>query len=176
MIKDVYEVEEKLKYLIENNVDENGIIDPEVEAQVNDLYEEREFYIGQLVNLIKNAEALADGIDKQIAELQERKRIVLNRIPWLNYQVLRNLKEGEKIEADNYKITWRKSTSVDTSMVDAEKIWNEDKDNVVFLEMVNKVEKVEYKLDKKKILAYYKEGMKIPDGIEIVKKNTMTIK
>lgn len=176
MIESVYEVEEKLMYLIENNVDEDGVIDPAVEDQIKALYDEREFYIGQLVNLIKNAEALADSIDKQIGELQERKRIVLNRVPWLNYQVLSNIKEGEKIEAENYKISWRKSTSVDVTLVDPEKVWNEDKDNVIFLEMVDKVESVTYKLDKKKILSCFKEGLPIPAGVEIVKKNKMTIK
>jgi hypothetical protein len=175
MTREIYEVEEKIIYIIDNNTDENGVLDEEVTDQFEALNMERKDLIKELAHSVINEKAFADSIDLEIKKLQEKKRITLNKAERLKNWVQMNIKEGEKFKEDTFTIGWRKSSSVNAEFADPEKIYKTDP-NAVLNDYVKKVETVEYIIDKKKIKEGLKAKQPIPTGITVDSKNTMYIK
>ena len=113
MIKDIYEVNEKIGHLLDKYMDEDGVLAPEISDQLEALGLEKEDLISGLAMAVKNNQLLIDGIGAEIKRLQSRKKAKENGIYWLTKQVRDNISAGERIETAEFKIRWTTSTVVD---------------------------------------------------------------
>lgn len=159
------EIDLAIQQLFESSVDaETGEIIAVDEqlfmAKMDELCDMREEKIDRLVGAFKYYSTLADGIKAEKMILAKRQQIAENRAESIK-TFLSHLLNGEKIEKPQYKIGWRKSTTVQIK-VDAEALPEEYR-------------KIKYEADKTGIKSALKEGAVI-DGCELVESNSIQIK
>jgi vacuolar-type H+-ATPase subunit I/STV1 len=149
----LYEINNQLENIIENNVSETGEISTEIEKQIETLELQRKDKIQALALLYKDFNYFSDSI--------------ANEINFIKAYLERNLAEGEKFNETNFTITWRKSTSIEVDPFINEKKFAEQ-----FPDLVN----IKIELQKNKIKDLIKTTGVIPDGITYVEKNNLVIK
>ena len=154
----LYEIDTKLINAIECGCDvETGeFID---EKGIEDLYMELNNKIEGIALYRKNTESDIEAIDKEIEALKKRKEIKQNKLKGLTNYLSSYLlsKDIKKFETPKVLIKFRKSTQVE--ILDESKLPQE---------FVRKIEKVEYKPDKKEIKNYLKTNPdKIIEGCRI---------
>ena len=181
MKKDIYEVNEKIAYIMENDLDfETGELNPEVAEQIAALGLEREDLIDNLALTVKNNLILKDGIDAEIKRLLSRKRMLDNSTNFLTNVVRQNITEGEKIKTAQYEIKWTSSTKLyyDDILADPKEFAGGEFDHLIR-------EKTIYEWDKRVITDLIKGNEKaktqkdvvaIPDTFELQRTKNLKIK
>ena len=107
----------------------------------------------------KEAQKRLDEYKEKALKLQESMKAILTK----------TIPEGEKIESPDYKISWKKASSVYIGdNLDPEEVYK------VASDLVNK--KVTFTFDKKKIKAKLDNGQPVYEGMSIVEKNNIQIK
>lgn len=162
----LYEIDTKLVNAIECGCDvETGeFID---EKGIEDLYMELNNKIEGIALYRKNTESDIEAIDKEIEALKKRKEIKQNKLKGLTNYLSSYLlsKDIKKFETPKVLIKFCKSTQVE--ILDESKLPQE---------FVRKIEKVEYKPDKKEIKNYLKTNPdKIIEGCRLVENQNISI-
>jgi hypothetical protein len=163
----LYEINNQLENIIENNVSETGEISTEIEKQIETLELQRKDKIQALALLYKDFNYFSDSIANEIKSLQQKKKTIENKINFIKAYLERNLAEGEKFNETNFTITWRKSTSIEVDPFINEKKFAEQFPDLVTIKI---------ELQKSKIKDMIKTTGVIPDGITYVEKNNLVIK
>lgn len=120
--------------------------------------------VDNVICYVKDLEALVKAIKDEEKALSERRKANEAKIERMKEYVAHSmqLREMSKFETSKCKLSFRKSQSV--NVLDESKI-----DGQYF------TEKVEYKMDKKRILADLKNGV-VVEGCELLEKNNLQIK
>ena len=131
------------------------------------------------VHVIKNLESDVSGIDTEIKRLQSMKASKVNLVEKLEKNIVEAmvLFESEKLDFGTFKLSTRKSESVDTSEIDnyiKEYGWENAKEEGYDFGGLY-VEKVSYSGDKKEIKSLLKNGGLL-HGCVIVEKKSLQIK
>ena len=163
----LYEINNEIENIIENNVSETGEISTEIEKQIETLELQRKDKVQSLALLYKDLNYFSDSIANEIKTLQQKKKSIENKIDFIKKYLERNLAEGEKFNESNFSITWRKSTSIEVDPFINEKKFAEQ-----FPDLVN----IKIELQKNKIKDLIKTTGVIPEGINYVEKNNLVIK
>lgn len=159
----LYEISERYKniqVLLDNPELPNG----EIKKALNEIDEEFDLKVENVAKVISAMNSDSDGIKKEIERLQERKRIVENRVKGLKNYIYEQMQTTgkKKIKGTLFTLAIQKNAP---SM------------NVINEDDVPEKYKVPqpYKLDKKAILADLKQDVKI-DGVEIKQSTSLRIR
>lgn len=164
---ELYKLDEQLEFLnrliliSDEDDQENEELKKEITFQLESLQIQRNDKIKNIIRFIKNRIGLKDRIDLEINRLKKRKNSLENLISWMNSYLKNFLSDGEKWEAVEGRIRWRKSKSVD--------ITNE----ALIPECYLRIKKV---VEPNKILIKedLEAGANIP-GVALIEKNNMSI-
>jgi len=163
----LYEINYEIENIIENNVSETGEISPEIEKQLETLELQRKDKIKALALLHKDLNYFIDTIVNEIKLLQQKKKVIENKINFIKKYLERNLAEGEKFNEPNFTISWRKSISIEIDPFIDEKKFAEQ-----FPDLVS----IKIEIQKNKVKDYIKTTGVIPDGVNYIEKNNLIIK
>ena len=92
-------------------INEDGELDAEAFDAFQQIKEDRETVIEACILADKNDKAMLEALDKEIKNLQERKKSLNNKIEWRE-GYLTNVLAGEKFETARAKASFRKSERV----------------------------------------------------------------
>lgn len=114
----LYEIDAAIEALLNDSVDpETGEIDPSVTEHLDALGMERESKLENLGLMHKNYTAESKAIADEIKSLQNRKRILDNRIAWQE-KILTRYLDGQRFETPRLQVRFRKSTTVEIDDID----------------------------------------------------------
>ena len=108
----------------------DGIVNEELELELNILELAREEKALNIAGYIKELEADAEMIKREENNLRKMREAKENKSEWLKKYLHKNINEGEKLESPWAKISWRKSKSVeilDEKIIDRKYILMEPK-------------------------------------------------
>lgn len=165
----LYNINALIRNVIEDTVDENGIIPDDVCDQLDKLEMDKEELVQNAVLLYKEKNMLSVAIKQEEENLSNRRSILEKQTELLKDFIKKNLPEGEKITTPEYAISWRKSEAIEIDeSVNAEELHEKDPNLSVKV--------VTYKLSK----SYAKELLKtvgsLPNGFTLIKRNNIQIK
>lgn len=164
----LYKVHQKISELIEAMIDQDtGEINPVAIVQLNKLELQKEDAIHQLCLVHLESKAKAEIVALEIKRLTALKRSLEVREEASKRIIEREVPEGETMQFENAKISYRKSEAVEVDD-------DFDLSQLAFEqpELVN----ISYSLKKDEIKKLVKDNKPIPEGIRIVKKNNIQIK
>ena len=162
----LYEIDSAIEELTDLLVDENGEINPVVEAEINQLEIDRERKIANIGLTVKNLNSWVEGLKVEEANLRAKRKTAERQIEWFkNY--LNSVLQGEKVKTPTLTIGYRKSESVEI-------------DPFCDLALINKnhpdLVSIEYKPSKSAIKEYIKQTGISFEGITIKEKTNIQIK
>lgn len=161
----LWRIDARIQALLDELYDEDGVVNDDAEAELDELEEARPVKIEACLLWVKNQRAMAEQIRKEELALAERRRRYEASADWTEKYVARHL-AGERFETPKVAVTWRKSKAVEVDD-GAEDMWTYDL-STRFLSYTYKVNKAELK----KALA---AGEEIP-GARIVERDNMTVR
>ena len=152
--------------LIENGVDEDGVISDETLLALEKADKKTLVIIEGTYEGMQGYKTLADAVKSKIERLKSLEKYYRNTENSLKGLMLKLVPEGENYNTENYSISWRKSKSV---VIDAfaslKEIESEYPETIKTVKTFNKIEL-------KKLL---NNGVKI-DGVKIAEKYNMQLK
>lgn len=159
----LYTIDKTIEELIENgcSIDEKTGEYFEFD-DLRELKIDRDKKIDNTVCFMKNTEAMIKALKEQEKEFAERRKILENKISRIKGFLGRFLEVGKKLETVKYKISWRKSESIEVI------------DNT-FLSSKYANREITIKPDKKAIKQALKDGI-IINGVELKQNNNLQIK
>jgi len=108
----LYEIDEAIDSIIQQLVNpETGEINPVVEAEIEQLEQEKENKLVNLGLLIKNTVAFIEASKAEERRLRERRQSAEKKIEWLKKYLLDHL-DGDKIDLPQIRISTRNSKAV----------------------------------------------------------------
>lgn len=169
-------------YNINNEIDrlwdESQIVDeetgeikenPETIVQIEALQISKQDLIKWNCLKYKDLQAFSKAISEEIKEMQRKKKVTDTLILRIENYIQQNVEENQKIKDVNFEISWRKSESIQVDeFADLESIHEN------FPEICEK--KVIYNISKMAAKEYLKTTGTLPEGLEVIKKNNMSIK
>lgn len=160
-----YEIDTRIEALLDQLVDEDGVINEEAEAALDELEAEKEQKTEGILLAIKGMSAEAEAIRAEEKTLAERRRGIEKKADALKAFIQGRL-AGEKFKTARVAVSYRKTTSVEVED-GAWVFWPEEVQDraVAYTASVNRNEL-------KKML---KDGEAI-DGVRLVTSQSMTIK
>lgn len=164
----IYKVNQQIHNLVEAMIDqETGEINPVAVIQLNKLEIQKEEAIHQLCLVHLESKAKAEAVAVEIKRLTALKKSLEVREEASKRIIEREVPEGETMQFENAKISYRKSESVEM---------DDDFDlSQLAFDQPDLVD-IKYGLKKDNIKKLVKENKPIPEGIRIVKKNNIQIK
>lgn len=135
--------------------------------QIDELKIQRQVKIQNIALLYKNLSAFQTAVAEEIKNLQQKKKQIENKIEFIKNYLRNNLFEGEKINGENFSISWRKSDCIEVSPFLDEKKFAEQYPELVSLKI---------EIQKSKIKELIKTTGLIPEGIDFVEKQNIIIK
>lgn len=139
----------------------------QLDRQIDELKIQRQVKIQNIALLYKNLSAFQTAVADEIKNLQQKKKQIENKIEFIKNYLRNNLFEGEKINGENFSISWRKSDSIEVSPFLDEKKFAEQYPELVSLKI---------EIQKSKIKELIKTTGLIPEGIDFVEKQNIIIK
>lgn len=167
----LYAVNQQLQSYIEEAVDtETGEISELDSLIIEEIFKDKVQAISHVVNFIKNTEAFSSAIDVEMLKLKMKKKLADTMVDKAKEYLSHNVEIGEKIETASYKISWRKSSSIEIDEAiatpnEVRKLYPD----AVKVEMIQKISKTELG----KLL---KAGNPLPKGCRLVEKQNIQIK
>ncbi|BAH07965.1 siphovirus Gp157 family protein [Clostridium kluyveri] len=159
----LYEISERYKN-IQVLLDNPELPNEEIKKALDNIGEEFDTKAENVAKVISSMNSDADGIKKEIERLQERKRVVENRVKGLKTYIYEQMQSTgkKKIKGILFTLAIQK---------------NAPSVNVINEDVVPEQYKVPqpYKLDKKAILEALKQDIKI-DGVEIKQGTSLRIR
>lgn len=159
----LYEISERYKN-IQVLLDNPELPNKEIKKALDNIGEEFDTKAENVAKVISSMNSDADGIKKEIERLQERKRVVENRVKGLKTYIYEQMQSTgkKKIKGILFTLAIQK---------------NAPSVNVINEDVVPEQYKVPqpYKLDKKAILEALKQDIKI-DGVEIKQGTSLRIR
>lgn len=170
----LYQINSEIENLLDRISDSEWISSPEENPNpdslinsLNDLKIQRQTKIQNLALFYKNLNAFQNAIADEIKNLQQKKKVIENKIEFIKNYLKNNLFEGEKINGENYSISWRKSESIEIDpFIDEKK----------FAEQYPELVSVKIEIQKSKVKELIKSTGLIPEGIDYVEKQNLIIK
>ena len=160
-MRKLFDIEEDIRQALDNlEVDEDGCINPESFAKLEELKEERERKLENVALYYKETLIEVDALEAEAKKLSERARIAKKQADGLKMYLLSSL-NGEALKTARVALSYRKSTSVSV--------------NEEILPKKYFLKKVEVKPDKIAITEALKNGEHI-EGAELVEKTNLIIK
>lgn len=158
----------------ENNVnEETGEISEAVIDQLNALDLRKEEIIEVLALAFHDYRAMAESIKNDPVVLEAKRKLELAKQYEAGYNSLKNLlakvvPEGDKIETENYKISWRKSSVVEVDELECnlEELYKKQPELV----------RAKFEIDKKIIKELSKANKPLPNGVTIEERNNLQLK
>lgn len=158
------EIENLFELIEEDDTDENP---GALAKQIDELKLRRQEKIQNICLLYKNLNAFQNAVADEIKNLQQKKKQLENKIEFIKNYLKNNLFEGEKINGENYSISWRKSESIEVSpLIDEKK----------FAEQYPELVSIKIEIQKSKVKELIKSTGLIPEGIDLVEKQNIIIK
>lgn len=161
----LWEIDVKIAGLLDQLVDEDGVINEEAAAQLEEMEEARPVKIEACLLYVKNMRAMAEQIRKEEQALADRRRQYEAAADRTEEYVGRHL-NGERFETPKVLATWRRSTAVEVDD-GAEDKWS--------FEQSSRFLSYSWKVDKKAVKKALADGEEIP-GARIVERNNMTVR
>ncbi len=164
----LYDINKDLLTALENAVNpETGEIEETADIEMLEI--DRAIKISNIAKYIKNMVAMETALKNEKKSIDNRIRTNHNKVEYLKNYLQDNLDKGEKINDPQFKISWRKSSSV---KIDCEKLTAQDLyDDIPGLVRY----KESFEFDKKAIKEHLQEGGEL-EGAEIVEKNSVVVK
>lgn len=171
----LYFIDKDIEQILENAV-ENELYDPrtgellpEVLDKINSLELKKEDLFHNIGLMQLQAKASIGAVDAEIKRLTDIKKSFQTREGTAKKFLQNHIPEGEKFEFENLKISWRKSTAVETKEdLNLESLKVSDPDFVT--------EKVVFSLDKTLVKNTYKANGILPAGVKVVEKQNIQVK
>lgn len=160
-----YEIDSRIDALLEQLVDEDGVINEEAEAALDALETEKEQKTEGILLAIKGLSAEAEAIRNEEKALAERRRVIEKKTDGLKSFIQRRL-AGEKFKTARVSVSYRKTTSCEVDE-GAWLFWPE--------ELQDKLTKQTTTVDKNALKMMLKGGTEI-DGARLITSQSMTIK
>lgn len=158
------EIENLFELLEDKNNNENSTA---LAKQIDDLKIQRQVKIQNICLLFKNLSAFQNAVAEEIKNLQQKKKQIENKIEFIKHYLKTNLLEGEKVNGENFSISWRKSESIEISpFIDDKK----------FAEQYPELVSIKIEIQKSKVKELIKSTGLIPEGIDFVEKQNIIIK
>lgn len=164
----LYEINLEIENLFEKLDDEGAVENTgALTKQIDELQIQRQTKIQNICLLFKNLSAFQNAVADEIKNLQQKKKQIENKIEFIKHYLKNNLFEGEKINGENFSISWRKSESIEvTPFIDEKK----------FAEQYPELVSIKIEIQKNKVKELIKSTGLIPDGIDFVEKQNIIIK
>lgn len=164
----LYKVHQEINDLIESYIDpETGELSEIANAHFNQLQLKREDAIHQLCLVNLESKTKAEAVANEIKRLGTIKKSLDTTAEVAERIISKELAEGETYQFENAKISYRKSEVVEVEdTLDLSQLAFDQPELVKLSYAINKVEA-------KKMA---KDGKPLPEGIVIVKKNSLVIK
>jgi hypothetical protein len=163
----LYEINLELENLLDQVQDNGGEISAELIQSLDALELQRSNKIANVCLFYKNLQSFQTAVSDEIKNLTQKKKVIDSKIEFLKEYVLRNLREGEKINESNFSISWRKSDAIEVSpFIDLNLLAKQYPDLVT-----HKIE-----VQKTKVKDFIKSTGVIPEGIEYKERNNIIIK
>lgn len=115
----LYDINDRIEYILANCVDEDGAMTQETADMLDDLEEMREEKILNILLYYRGELLEAEAVEKEYKKLKTRADVHRNRAQWLKDYVSRNMDEGEKINDPRLKTHWRNTKVVEIDDADA---------------------------------------------------------
>lgn len=167
MLNSIYKIDNKVKYLIENFVNEDGIIENDISIELDKLEIEKTELTNSLIYQHKDNTNLLQRIKIEVTRLN----ILKNKIETLSSKIEEYLIKNDitKVNNENFQISCRDSESIELK----EDISLEEFSiNNPFFVKTKEISSI----DKIRIKEIYKQTGTLPTGIEIKKHKNITIK
>lgn len=161
----LWRIDARIQALLDELYDEDGVVNDDAEAELDELEEARPVKIEACLLWVKNQRAMAEQIRKEELALAERRRRYEASADWTEKYVARHL-AGERFETPKVLATFRKSKAVELDE-GAEEHWTREQFDH-FCQWTYKVAKAELK----KAL---EAGEEVP-GARIVERQNMTVR
>lgn len=160
----LWEIDQTLAYLLDNLYDEDGVIDEDIQKQIDALELTQEQKRENVALYIKNHRALAAAMRAEEQNLAARRRSVEKHAERLEQRLAASL-GGERFETARVSVRWRRSEAVEVDEC-AELAWDDDACSryIVYT----------HHIDKQALKQALKQGEEIP-GARLVEHNNMQI-
>jgi predicted phage-related endonuclease len=165
----LYEINLEIEKLFDSYSEDEGAGENTgaLAKQIDELKIQRQIKIQNISLLYKNLSAFQNAVADEIKNLQQKKKQIENKIEFIKNYLRNNLFEGEKINGENFSISWRKSESIEVSpFLDEKK----------FAEQYPELVSVKIEIQKNKVKELIKSTGLIPEGIDFVEKQNIIIK
>lgn len=168
--KHINQLNNALKELVEINVDEDtGELSNEVYEQLNAIEVQKEDIVRYATLTFNEYRVLHKTIKDEIRRLNDLAKRYERTMEGFKKMLLANVPEGEKIESDLYRISWRKSSSVEIDQdYLAENLLGEDEFLKELESKYKDLVKVSRTLKKKEAKDLYKKTGTLPKGLKFV--------
>ncbi|MCP3925036.1 MAG: hypothetical protein GY714_20860 [Desulfobacterales bacterium] len=164
----LYDINKELVMKLEAAVNpETGEIEGTADIEMLEI--DRAIKISNIAKYIKNLAAMEVALKNEKKSIDNRIRTNHNKVEYLKNYLQDNLEAGEKISDPQFKISWRKSSSVkiDCEKLTAQELYDDIPGLVRYKES--------FEFDKKGIKEYLKEGGEL-EGAGIVNKIKVVVK
>lgn len=145
----LYEVNDRIEYLLANCVDEQGALTEETAQMLDELEDEREEKLLNIALYLRGEMVEGEAVAAEAQRLAARAKIHLNRSAWLKEYLAENMAEDEKIQDPRVRVSFRRSTAVEI----------EDPDTVPASYIITSTEE---RIDKKLVREALKDGKEVP--------------
>ncbi len=159
--QEIEKVEEAYNVYAEEH--SGDITDFPYEAQYKALQGERDEKLLNLGSWFKNLSVQSKAYADELKVMQQKKKVIDNKMQWVKNFINSYLKVGEKINDTRVQLSWRKSETV--AVVE----------NFDLSTLQNFFKVIEEKVDKTKVKQHMKQGKQFA-GIQLVKKDNLQIK
>jgi hypothetical protein len=159
----LYEINKELQNLILSAVDEDGVLNENMEQEINALEIAKEEKLLNCAKYIKNEVAFIDMIKAEEKALSARRKSIESRVEWVKKYVLSNIEDGEKVKDAQAQISTRKSESCE--IID---------ETLIPKELCNHIPE-SWKVDKTAVKKAIKEGQDIK-GAKVISRLNLTVK
>ena len=165
---ELYKINNFVTRLLVENVDEETgeIVDDEVFSCLENADVKKADLLSTAIISLKHYRDLAQHVANKIKQLNDIKKSYSQFENTLKNVLMKFLEPGETLESEDFRISWRKSTTVEKDLfLDMEEFSKK------FPELV----KIAYDLNKTEIKRISKTGP-LPEGIKLVTNNNIQIK